>query len=115
MAINLLESLKESFQNVDSLTLEKVEKMVLDTNAYFESLETALQSGNEMSREEALKQALEIKEFLDEKLSELMIPNLETLPREERELVLVMMDGLKLGKSHNNKPKIKKIKPIKLS
>ncbi len=115
MAINLLQILKDNFKDVDSLNLEKVRKMVLDTNAYFESLESALESGNSQIREEALGEAVAIIEFLDTQVSQLMVPSLDSLNSEEREMVMTMMEGLKLGRSTNNKIKIKKLKPIKLS
>ncbi len=115
MAIDFMEFLKGTFEDVDCLDLDKVRKIVLETNSYFESLENTLKHGDLKAREAALAATLEIKEFLDSKVGQ-MTParNTDALNEEERELLAEMTLGLKLEKSGKSETKIKKIKPIKM-
>jgi hypothetical protein len=95
------------------LDKERVQKMVLETKAYLEYLESILQTGSFEAREAAVGQALQIQEFLDAQLSYLIpFPSLELLSDEEREILAEISEGLRL--STHSKTKIKQIKPIKL-
>jgi hypothetical protein len=116
MAIDFMEFLKGTFENVEGLNLEQVRKLVQETNAYFASLENTIEFGDPKSREKAVAAALEIKEFLDSKVNQAgPLPNLDTLNDEERGIVDELTLGMKLQKSAKNDNKIKKLKPIKLS
>jgi len=116
MALEYIEFLRETFGDTDSLNLEQTKKLILETNAYFATLENALKNGDAKAREEAIAAALEVKAYLDSKSDQ---PSkflaLETLSEEEREIISEANTGLKLVKEGKSKAKVKKLKPIKLS
>ncbi len=125
MAIDFMDFLKETFETPEDLDLEQVYKLAIETKAFFEALEEVLAKGDSKAKEEAITDALEIKEFLDFKAKALseklgfnvqqfqeMVKNPPKLDEEEREKIVDISSHLD---SINKKPKLKKLKPIHLS
>lgn len=111
-----LELLRELFIDTNRLTIDQVKRLLVETNAYFASLENTLQTGDAKARAEAIAAALDLKAFLDSKTNHpTQFLSLETLAQEEREMVEEMDKGLKLVKKGKSQAKIKKLKPIKMS
>jgi hypothetical protein len=112
---NFIEFIKGTFEDPGSLDLDKVRKIVFETNTYFEALENTLKHGDLEEREAALASVFEMKEFLDSKADQ-MPPerHLDALSNEERELLAEMAQGINLEKSKKRETKIKKLKPIKM-
>ena len=114
MSIEYIDFLKEALEGLDTLNAEQVRKVLKETNSYFQSLETLLLQGNREATEQALTSALELKEYLDFKATNVAaFKGLETFDDADRDLAAEIDQSLSIN--NTDKTKIKKIKPTKLS
>ncbi len=115
MAIDFMDLLKEAFEGLDSLNADQIRRVLVETNVYFDSLQNVLLFGNPTAKEEALANALELKEFLDAKAAnENQFKGLGTLSLQEQEIISEIDNSLISISGNKNKTNIKKLKPTKL-
>jgi hypothetical protein len=108
---SFINTISQALEDEESINIDTLHKIVLETSQYFASLENSLEYGNPSEQERAVSAALEVKEFLDAKANELASDRSE-LSAEDQEMIAQITNSLKLGK--NNSIKINKLKPIKL-
>ena len=125
MAIDFMEYLKETFDNPEDLDLEKIQSIALQTSAYLESLGEVIQEGDEKAKQQAIEAALEMKEFLEQKVQNvvqqagvtqeelLALADSPEFNNKEQQVITNISDSL--SSSNNKKSKITKIKPTPLS
>lgn len=125
MAIDFMEYLKETFDNLEDLDLEKIQSIALQTSAYLESLGEIIRGNDTQAKEEAINAALEMKAFLEEKVKSvvqksgvspeelLAIADNPSFSDEEQQVITNISESL--DSFDNNKSKIKKLKPTPLS
>ncbi|MGB7978571.1 MAG: hypothetical protein WCF19_05370 [Chlamydiales bacterium] len=116
MAIDFMDFLKDAFEGIDTLNREQIRKVLAETHTYFQTLENTLRYGDAQSKEDAVAEALELKEFLDSKAGQVSkFKGLDSLTQEEQEIVTEINGAISLSQSSQNKIKINKLKPTKLS
>lgn len=113
MAIDFLEYLKETFEEVGSLNREKIRDLYRESHIFFASLGEMIQSGNVGAKERALSLVAEIKQFLDGKAQQMTL-GASGLNEEETAIVAELEESFNVRKEGKAK-KHKKLKPKNMS
>lgn len=122
--MNFEEFLRDTFENVEELNMDKIRRLALEGNAYFVTLKGKMASSDPKVKEEALQSALEIREFLERRLKQLseetgfdflQFTDPSLLTDQQKEMVAEITAKINQYSDVSTSNKNKKVKPVWVS